>query len=132
LIPFYFRKKDYREGQPTPELLVAIFWPGDHSQQDFFGNQLTGQRARGIKLLTEADFRDLLNTSLEFLRLLKSFNLQVITEASADDFLACEILDTKTELRNLRESYEANLILAERAFETDTGESNGNPGFYII
>lgn len=58
--------------------------------------------------------------------------MQVITEVSADYLSACEILDTKTDLHNLRESYEANLILAERAFETDTGESAGNPGFYLF
>ena len=131
MIPVYFRKKNDRKGQPTPESVVRIFWPGDHSQQDFFGNQLTVQRAKGVKLLTEADFRDLLNITLEFLRLLKSFNLQVITEASAD-VSAFEILHTQTELRNRREFYEANLILVERAFKTDTGESSGNPGFYLF
>ena len=132
MIPVYFRKKNDRKGQPTPESVVRIFWPGDHSQQDFFGNQLTVQRAKGVKLLTEADFGDLLSATLEFLRLLKSFNLQVITKAYADDLSACEILDTQTDLRNLRESYEANLILVERAFKTDTGESTDNPGFYLF
>lgn len=131
MIPVSFRKK-ISGGQPTQEQLVAIFWPGDTSPEDFFGNQLMIRRAEGLKLLTEANFGTLLNSTLEFLQHLKSFNSGTIKEGSPDDLLACKILDARTKLRDLRKFYRANLILSERTFETDNGENADKPSFYTF